>query len=136
MRGYLVIGEAGSAGEAIDAIDSQPPDAVLLDVRLADASGGVVAAYLRVRYPAVSVLLVSADAADAAHHLDGGAAGAFGPVDKSELAKIDLSEYWPSPLGRDTLTPRRHGLGAGYQPAPRIFAFCTANSSSLSTPCS
>ncbi len=50
-RGYLVIGEASSTGEAIEAIDNQPPDAVLLDVRLRDESGSVVAAYLRARYP-------------------------------------------------------------------------------------
>ena len=85
--------------EAIGAIDSQPPDAVLLDVRLQDESGCVVASYLRARYPAVAVLLVSADGADAARYLDGDASGAFGPVEKGQLAKIDLTLYWPAPPG-------------------------------------
>jgi DNA-binding NarL/FixJ family response regulator len=96
-RGYHVIGEAACAAEAIAVIDSQPPDAVLLDVRLGEESGGHVAAYLRARYPAVAVLLVSADAAEARHYLDGDATGAFGPVDKSELATLDLAQYWPTP---------------------------------------
>jgi CheY-like chemotaxis protein len=100
-RGYLVIGEASSAAEAIEAIDNQPPDAVLLDVRLRDESGGVVAAYVRARYPAVAVLLVSADAGEAGRRLDGNVTGAFGPVDKSDLAKLDLTKYWPAPPGRD-----------------------------------
>ena len=100
-RGYVVIGEASSAAEAIDAIDNQPPDAVLLDVRLRDESGSVVAAYLRSRYPAVAVLLVSADAGEAGRRLNGNVAGAFGPVEKSELAKLDFSKYWPAPPGRD-----------------------------------
>jgi two-component system chemotaxis response regulator CheY len=69
-RGYHVIGEAGSACEAIDAIDDHPPDAVLLDVGLQDGSGRAVAAYLRTRYPAVAVRLVSADTG-AAHVSDG-----------------------------------------------------------------
>ncbi len=98
-RGYLVVGEAASVSEAIEAVDSQPPDAVLLDVRLQEASGCVVASYLRARYPAVAVLLVSADGAEAARHLDGGTSGAFGPVDKRELAKVDLAQYWPTPPG-------------------------------------
>jgi two-component system, chemotaxis family, chemotaxis protein CheY len=100
-RGYLVIGEASSTGEAIEAIDNQPPDAVLLDVRLRDESGSVVAAYLRARYPAVAVLLVSADADDAKYRLDGAAIGASGPVQKSDLAKLDFTDYWPAPPGRD-----------------------------------
>jgi DNA-binding NarL/FixJ family response regulator len=100
-RGYLVIGEAGSAREAIQAIDTQPPDAVLLDLRLKDESGVTVAAYLRARYPAVAILLVSADAADAAYRLAAETTGAFGPVDKSELARIDLTRYWPGPPRQD-----------------------------------
>jgi DNA-binding NarL/FixJ family response regulator len=100
-RGYVVIGEASSAAEAIEAIDNQPPDAVLLDVWLRDESGSVVAAYVRARYPAVAVLLVSADADEASRRLDGNATGAFGPVEKSDLAKLDLTKYWPAPPGHD-----------------------------------
>jgi CheY-like chemotaxis protein len=98
-RGYLIVGEAASVSQAIEAIDSQPPDAVLLDVRLQDESGCVVASYLRARYPAVAVLLVTADGAESARHLDGDTSGAFGPVDKGQLAKVDLSQYWPTPPG-------------------------------------
>jgi DNA-binding NarL/FixJ family response regulator len=100
-RGYLVIGEASSTREAIEAIDSQPPDAVLLDVRLQDDCGSVVAAYTRARYPAVAILLVSADAGEASRRLDGVATGAFGPVEKSDLAKLDFTAYWPTPPSRD-----------------------------------
>jgi CheY-like chemotaxis protein len=96
-RGYIVIGEAASASEALKEIDAHPPDAVLLDVRLGEESGAVVAAYLRTRYPAVSVLLVSADAPESLGHLDGEAFGAFGPVGKHELARIDLTQFWPAP---------------------------------------
>jgi CheY-like chemotaxis protein len=94
-RGYLVTGEAASASEALMAIDTHPPDAVLLDVRLGEESGAVVAAYLRARYPAVSVLLVSADPPETLGHIDGEVLGAFGPVGKHELARIDLTQCWP-----------------------------------------
>jgi|SRR5579863_211113 len=100
-RGYLVAGEAASVSEALTAIDAHPPDAVLLDVRLGEESGAIVAAHLQARYPAVPVLLVSADPPEAVRHPDGSALGAFGPIRKRELAQIDLTQFWPAPPGRD-----------------------------------
>jgi DNA-binding NarL/FixJ family response regulator len=56
-RGYVVVGEAGSASEAEAAVGQLSPDALLLDVRLGDASGFDVAYALTRAYPKLAVLL-------------------------------------------------------------------------------
>ena len=98
-RGYTVVGEAETAAGAIEAIERHPPDAVLLDVNLPDTSGAVVATYLNARYPAIAVLLVSADKDEDAYPLLE-QTGARGFVNKFELARVNLAWYWPRPPQR------------------------------------
>ena len=94
-RGYTVVGGADSAASAIDSAERLVPDAVLIDVRLADADGFELSAALVRAHPELAVLLTSADRAppDPAHVR---ACGARGFVLKSRLAATDLSEFWPS----------------------------------------
>ena len=95
-RGHVVVGEAGSASEAEAAVGQLSPDALLLDVRLGDASGFDVAYALTRAYPKLAVLLVSADVEEASCHERAAASGARGIRLKSELAGVDLDAFWSS----------------------------------------
>jgi CheY-like chemotaxis protein len=92
-RGYVVVGEAGSWAEAIEAVQRLAPDAVLLDIRLPDGCGFELSAALTQARPELAVLLVSADEPPA---LDTRveAAGAQGFVPKSCLAATPLEHFW------------------------------------------
>jgi DNA-binding NarL/FixJ family response regulator len=92
-RGYTVVGEAGTAAAAREMVERLAPDGVLLDVRLPDANGLVLAAALVDAY-GVAVVLTSADrvAPDAAVVR---ACGARGFVLKSRLVATDLAQFWP-----------------------------------------
>ena len=73
--GYLVT-EAASGQAAIERCCVDPPDLVLLDVRLPDIHGAEVCRRIKTTYPAVAVLQTSAaitSAQDRAQALDGGA---------------------------------------------------------------
>jgi DNA-binding NarL/FixJ family response regulator len=96
-RGYLVVGEAGGATDAEEAAGRLLPDAVMLDVRLGDATGFDVSQALTTTHPTLAVLLVSAEEAYAHSDSLAAASGARGIVLKSNLAAIDLSKFWPSP---------------------------------------
>lgn len=92
-RGCSVIGEACSAADAVDAVEREPPDAVLLDLCLPDTNGSVLAAFLHARYPAVAVLLTSAEeVADGSRLVQD--TGARGFVNKRDLANVDLMSYF------------------------------------------
>lgn len=54
-----VVGEAGSAGSALLAIDKDPPDVMLLDVRLGDGTGIEVCREVRARHPHVRALMLT-----------------------------------------------------------------------------
>lgn len=54
-----VVGEAGSAGSALLALDRDPPDVVVLDVRLGDGSGIDVCREIRARHPHVRALMLT-----------------------------------------------------------------------------
>ena len=54
-----VVGEAGSAGSALLAIDRDPPDVMLLDVRLGDGTGIEVCREVRARHPHVRALMLT-----------------------------------------------------------------------------
>ena len=54
-----VAGEAGSAGSALLAIDKDPPDVMLLDVRLGDGTGIEVCREVRARHPHVRALMLT-----------------------------------------------------------------------------
>lgn len=82
--GYVVSGEAADAAQALDAIATDAPDAVLLDVQLPDRDGFMVAAEIaRENGPAV-VLVSSRDADDYGRRVE--ACGARGFISKSKLS--------------------------------------------------
>ena len=91
-RGYRVVGEAASAREALVRADELGPDAVLLDVRLPDGSGIVIAEGLSAGSGSPRILLVSTDP-DAVSADDVVACGASGFVAKAGLASADLDRY-------------------------------------------
>jgi CheY-like chemotaxis protein len=95
-RGYLVVGEAGSAAAALEAAERLTPDALLLDVRLPDGCGFELASTLTRARPDLAVLLVSANELPArdARVEDSGARGF---VLKCRLAATPLGQFWPTP---------------------------------------
>ena len=93
-RGYLVVGEAGSAAAARDAVERLLPDALLVDVGLPDGCGFELAAALTRAQPNLAVLLMSANehpAGEERLHTS----GACGFVLKSCLAAAPLDRFWP-----------------------------------------
>jgi DNA-binding NarL/FixJ family response regulator len=106
-RGYEIVGEAATAGGAIVLAAELRPAAALIDVRLEESSGYELAAELRRRSPRLAVLLTSTEG-DGMEHARAEVAGARGFVLKSELARCDLTQFWP---------PRGPG-SAGRSPSP------------------
>jgi len=98
-RGYLVVGEAGSAAAALDAVERDAPDALLIDVGLPDGCGFELAGALTRARPTLAVLLISADDDPPAANERLRASGARGFVAKSCLAAAPLERFWrmPSP---------------------------------------
>lgn len=97
-RGYTVVAEADCAATALTLADSLMPDAVLLDVRLADADGFEVSAAMTSAANATpAVLLMTADP-QFRHYAMIEQSGARGLVAKSDLAATDLDAFWPAPL--------------------------------------
>jgi len=79
---FDVVGEAGSADEAIRAIQDAVPDIAIVDVQLPDASGVELCRTLKSTYPAlVCLMLTSVDDRDA--RVASVAAGASGFVLKT-----------------------------------------------------
>jgi CheY-like chemotaxis protein len=95
-RGYLVVGEASSAAAALDAVERDAPDALLIDVGLPDGCGFELAGMLTRSRPTLAVLLISADDPPAANERLH-ASGAQGFVPKSCLAAAPLERFWPRP---------------------------------------
>ena len=95
QRGYAVVGEAACGRTDLSAAARLQPDAVMLEVELADEKGFEVARALHQVCPAASVLLVSVRDYGACDELVRGA-GAAGFLLKSRLATADLGDYWPA----------------------------------------
>lgn len=55
-----VVGEAGTAGDALSGIPLAEPDVAVLDVRLADGSGVEVCREIRSRHPEIKCVMFSA----------------------------------------------------------------------------
>ena len=87
LRGFEVVGEVERAGVTFAAVQDLEPDAVLLDVHLPDGSGIDVCRALMQADPALTVLLVSADA-EVGDQAD--ECGAVGFLPKDELGTVDL----------------------------------------------
>jgi DNA-binding NarL/FixJ family response regulator len=82
--GYIVIGEAADAAEALAAVAADCPDAVLLDVQLPDRDGFAVASALAAADGPAVVLISSRDGEDYGRRL--AACGARGFIAKSKLS--------------------------------------------------
>ena len=54
-----IVGEAGNAREAVDAVGRLQPDTVILDIRLPDQSGMELLKIFRQRYPQMAVIMLS-----------------------------------------------------------------------------
>ena len=95
-RGYVVVGEAGTAAAARDAVERVTLDALLVDVGLPDGCGFELAAALTRAQPNLAVLLMSADDPPAATERLR-ASGAQGFVLKSCLAAAPLERFLRTP---------------------------------------
>ena len=83
--GYLVVGEAATAAEAVRVARNLAPDVVLLDIQLPDLDGFAVAISLReLPSPPAVVLISSRDSADYGPRVQECGAMAF-------IAKADLT---------------------------------------------
>ena len=91
-RGYLVVGQASTAEEALALAVQLEPDAVLLDVNLPDGDGVAVATELCARSHRPRVLLISTDP-DAVSTRETESCGAIGFAAKAGLATADLDRY-------------------------------------------
>ncbi len=61
-HGFAVVGEAGDAGALVDAVTSQHPDLIVVDVRMPPSftdEGARATRLLRERFPALAVLVLS-----------------------------------------------------------------------------
>ncbi len=75
----IVVGEAGSAGEALAAVERSQPDVAVLDVRLQDGNGIEVCREIRSAHPDVTCIILTSFADDQAL-VDAALAGAAGFV--------------------------------------------------------
>jgi DNA-binding NarL/FixJ family response regulator len=87
--GYVVVGEARDAAEALAAVAVHAPDAVLLDVQLPDRDGFAVAVALTAGNGPAVVLTSSREADDYGGRV--AACGARGFIVKSELSAATIA---------------------------------------------
>jgi DNA-binding NarL/FixJ family response regulator len=87
--GYVVVGEAADAAEALAAVAAETPEAVLLDVQLPDRDGFAVAQALAAPDGPAVVLISSREADDYGRRVT--ACGARGFIPKSKLSAATLA---------------------------------------------
>lgn len=85
-----VVGEAGSAADALSAIGACTPDVAVLDVRLGDGNGIEVCRDVRSQFPDISCLMLTSFSDDQAV-IDAAMAGAAGYVLK-QIGGNDLAD--------------------------------------------
>jgi len=93
LKGEVTIIEASNARQAIEGIDQHPDlELILLDLNLPDRNGFEILAELRNRYPAISVVVLSAhhDRDNVTKALD---LGAVGFIPKSAKREVMLSAF-------------------------------------------
>jgi two-component system, chemotaxis family, chemotaxis protein CheY len=95
-RGYDVVGEAGGADAAVEAVAGLAPDAVLLDILLPDGTGFGVCAEITAARPAPAVLLMSSEDFGTCFSL-AEQCGARGFVLKSSLGQCELDRFFGEP---------------------------------------
>ena len=99
-----VVGEAGTAAEALTAIAELEPDVAVLDVRLGDGNGIEVCREIRSSHPGVKCLMLTSFADDRAM-LDAGLAGASAYVLKQVKGTELLDAVRAVASGRELLDP-------------------------------
>lgn len=93
LEGFEVVGEAGSAEEAVDLVDSLHPDLVLMDVHLPGMNGIEATRRITEAHHELAVVLVSTyDEADLPG--DVAACGALGYLHKTDVRPRPLRELW------------------------------------------
>lgn len=90
-RGHVVVGEAGSAAEALEAAEELQPDVALVDVGLPDGDGFSLTPLLRRRSRTTRIVLFSSDA-DQTNMAAAVRAGAVGFLPKDELSGLALEQ--------------------------------------------
>jgi two-component system response regulator DevR len=115
-----VVGEAGTAREAVARVPALAPDVVVLDVRRPDGDGVTVCRELRSRMPDLAVLMLTSFADDEALY-DAILAGAAGYVLKQVRGTELVDAIRTVATGGSTLDPRAAAqvmerLRAGAQP--------------------
>jgi DNA-binding NarL/FixJ family response regulator len=91
--GFVVTGDVGDAQALLDAVEAEPPDVVVTDIRMPPTNtdeGLRAAAEIRSRHPSVAVLVLSqhVEARAAADLLDGRPAG-IGYLLKERVGELD-----------------------------------------------
>lgn len=137
---FEVLGDAGTLADAFALLDAQPPDVVVLDVRLPDGSGLDAARQARTRFPHLGIVVLTMYAGDEQLFaaLDAGASAfvnkdapadevvnaarhaaasphAFTTKDLAEAMQRRLNPAGPklSPREREVLQLLADGLGVG-----------------------
>lgn len=99
-----VVGEAGTAAEAVALVTAAEPDVVLLDLRLPDGDGVEVCREIRSRLPGANVLMLTTFADDGAL-LDSILAGASGYTLKTARREELLADIRSVAEGRSLISP-------------------------------
>ena len=114
-----VVGQANTAAQALDAVETLDPDVVLMDVELGGDDGIELAGRLRAIYPSLAVVVVSflTDTVRVGQAVRAGAAGWVtkdAPTDEllAAIRGVAVGESWIPPrlltgVLRDLLTTRR-----------------------------
>jgi DNA-binding NarL/FixJ family response regulator len=115
-EGFEVVGEAGSAAEALALVEEAKPDVVLLDISLPDRSGLEVAREIREKVPEAKVIMLTMhdDAAYVLKAVDVGAQGYVlkdaGPSElRSAVRAVHQGEAYFSPAVAGQLTAALRG---------------------------
>lgn len=100
-----VVGEAGTATEAVDAISDSRPDVAIIDVRLPDGNGIEVCREVRSRHPEMNCLILTSYADEEAL-FDAIVAGASGYVLKETKTSELVRDIRKLAAGQSLLDPK------------------------------